>query len=131
MSDTPELMTALAAENPEMVLAACWDAVSAAGRAADTATWQGGNDELAAMAAAEECAAARELLPRPSVPRAAPRSPGAPRSVPEPMASYADLLTTTAAALDRVADANGDGDLVLAAQHVRRAADVLLGVEVA
>lgn len=62
----------LASRDPSTVLAGAWDALDLGARVADAITWEETSDELLALTAAQECSAARALLPLPGTGRPVP-----------------------------------------------------------
>ncbi|WP_031152917.1 hypothetical protein [Streptomyces erythrochromogenes] len=118
-----ELDARLDSEDTVTALAAAWDAFTLAVEVADSITFEEGNDELQAMAAAQQSMAGRDLLPLPQsgsgVEATAP-APGA-----DGIGAHVRLLEHVSGSLTRLSAAEGTG--AEAARCLGRAADLAAG----
>ncbi|MCY1655518.1 hypothetical protein AB0K64_29110 [Streptomyces sp. NPDC053741] len=116
----------LASRDPSTVLAGAWDALDLGARVADAITWEETSDELLALTAAQECSAARALLPLPGTGRPVPLEASEIQAGPGGLAPYAGLLERTYRALAGLAEQ--DVQLSEAAEHAAAAARSLAAV---
>ncbi|HEY9373105.1 hypothetical protein [Streptomyces sp.] len=126
MSDT---MNMLGSSEPRQVLAASWDAFDVARRVASTVAWEGGSDELQALAASQSCMAGRALLPLPESGR--PLETPVIAAGPEGLDPWVDLLHEVRDALVRLSDeqsAEARAVLIEAAGHADAGARALATV---
>ncbi|WP_329239666.1 hypothetical protein OHB07_38795 (plasmid) [Streptomyces sp. NBC_00111] len=120
------LDTALSSADPTTVLAGAWEALDLGGQVADAVTWDESSDELCALTAAQECLAARTLLPLPETGRPITLEAGDIQPGPGGLAPYAALLDRARQALASLAEQ--DVQLGEAAEHAAAAARSLAAV---
>ncbi|MFJ8863994.1 hypothetical protein ACIRD8_37065 [Streptomyces sp. NPDC102451] len=120
------LDAALGSADPATVLAGAWEALDLGGRVADAVTWDGAGDDLLALTAAQECLAARSLLPLPGTGRPISLEAGDIRTGPDGLEPYVTLLDRAHRALAGLAEQ--DVQLGEAAEHAAAAARSLAAV---
>ncbi|MFE7751367.1 hypothetical protein [Streptomyces sp. NPDC057428] len=120
------LDAALASTHPATVLAGAWDALDLGERVADAVTWDEASDDVLALTAAQECSAARSLLPVPETGRPLPLDANEIQAGPGGLAPYVALLDRAHGALAGLAAE--DAQLGRAAEHAATAARSLAAV---
>ncbi|MEV6312613.1 hypothetical protein AB0M10_29005 [Streptomyces sp. NPDC051840] len=121
-----DLDAALRSDGASTVLAGAWEALDLGVRVADAVTWDGSGDELLALTAAQECAAARALLPLPATGQPLPLDPVDISAGADGLAPFAALLDRAHRALAGLAE--GDAQLTAATHHAAAAAAALAAV---
>ncbi|MFD8799921.1 hypothetical protein [Streptomyces atroolivaceus] len=120
------LDAALGSADPATVLAGAWEALDLGGQVADAVTWDEAGDELCALMAAQECLAARSLLPLPDTGCPLVLEASDIEAGPGGLEPYVALLERTHRAIADLAEQ--DVQLGEAAEHAAAAARSLAAV---
>ncbi|MDX3055967.1 hypothetical protein PV394_12590 [Streptomyces sp. NE06-03E] len=121
-----DLEAALGSADPLTVLAGVWEALDLGERVADAVTWDEAGDDLLALTAAQECSAARSLLPLPETGCPLALEVSDIRTGPSGLDPYVALLGRARLALAGLAEQ--DVQLGEAADHAAAAARSLAAV---
>ncbi|MFF6937691.1 hypothetical protein [Streptomyces sp. NPDC008312] len=120
------LEAALGSADPLTVLAGAWEALDLGERVADAVTWDEAGDDLLALTAAQECSAARSLLPLPETGGPLALEASDIQTGPGGLEPYVALLDRAHLALTGLAEQ--DDQLGAAADHTAAAARSLAAV---